>query len=186
LNTGGMILHPQEIRSCLFHGPFVALIEELNQDTHWRKLFGNVSSRMRDRELILRFFALFYASQAYSKPMKEFLTRFLQRNKHLQEHDAHELRQRFTTTTKVVHDGLGERAFKLRQAVNAALCDAVMVGVSRRLTEGEITNPIKFVAKYRDLLKDEDFLKSISSGTTDEANVKDRLAKATEFFHDVP
>jgi hypothetical protein len=30
LNTGGMQLQPQEIRACIFHGPFNELLRELN------------------------------------------------------------------------------------------------------------------------------------------------------------
>ncbi len=31
LNTGGTLLHPQEIRACIFHGPFNDLLAGLNE-----------------------------------------------------------------------------------------------------------------------------------------------------------
>ena len=83
LNTGGVLLQPQEIRSCIFHGPFARLLSQLNANGDWRLIFGKVSSRMRDQELILRFFALLFGASNYSKPMKEFLNRFMARHRGL-------------------------------------------------------------------------------------------------------
>ena len=40
LNTGGVLLHPQEIRTCICHGKFVDLLDILNADENWRQLFG--------------------------------------------------------------------------------------------------------------------------------------------------
>lgn len=53
LNTGGSLLQPQEIRACIYHGPFVALLKDLNEHAPWRHVYGTVSRRMRDQELIL-------------------------------------------------------------------------------------------------------------------------------------
>jgi uncharacterized protein with ParB-like and HNH nuclease domain len=38
LNTGGTLLHPQEIRACIFHGPFNDLLFELNDIKAWRNV----------------------------------------------------------------------------------------------------------------------------------------------------
>jgi len=57
LNTGGLLLHPQEIRAAIYHGPFNDLLKDLNADRSWRSIYGAESSRMRDQELILRFLA---------------------------------------------------------------------------------------------------------------------------------
>ncbi|MDW3206850.1 MAG: DUF262 domain-containing protein [Alphaproteobacteria bacterium] len=40
LNTGGTPLRPQEIRNCVFHGPIVDSLQELNQNAIWRKIIG--------------------------------------------------------------------------------------------------------------------------------------------------
>jgi Protein of unknown function DUF262 len=58
LNTGGTLLQPQEIRVALFPGPLVRLLRDLNEEQPWRALVGNRSKRLKDQELILRFFAL--------------------------------------------------------------------------------------------------------------------------------
>jgi uncharacterized protein with ParB-like and HNH nuclease domain len=61
LNTGGTQLEPQEIRVCIFHGPFADLLEELNANKEWRAIYGPQSKRIKDQELILRFLALFFS-----------------------------------------------------------------------------------------------------------------------------
>lgn len=186
LNTGGVLLQPQEIRSCIYHGPFVELLESLNTDENWRALFGNISSRMRDRELILRFLALYRHSNQYSKPMKEFLNRFAARYRKLDEPTAQDFKKVFCSTVSLVMSSIGDRAFKTKTAINAALYDSVMVGIARRLESGPVSDESEMKAKYNHLLHDEVFKHAISSGTTDEANVAARLSKATDVFRDVP
>lgn len=186
LNTGGVLLQPQEIRSCIYHGPFVELLEHLNGSVEWRALFGNISSRMRDRELILRFLALYRHSDKYSKPMKEFLNRFASHYRKLDDATARRFTQIFTETVKVILGAIGNKAFKTTAAVNAALFDSVMVGIARRIETGPVTEPLALKAQYVSLLNDVQFKQSISSGTTDEANVSTRLSKATEAFRNVP
>ncbi|WP_221179137.1 DUF262 domain-containing protein [Pseudomonas fluorescens] len=57
INSGGRSLLPQEIRNCVYQGPFNSLLFELNKDPVWRQLWGReeADSRMRDMECILRF-----------------------------------------------------------------------------------------------------------------------------------
>jgi hypothetical protein len=185
LNTGGVLLQPQEIRSCIYHGPFVELLESLNASDDWRALFGNVSSRMRDRELILRFLALNDRADHYAKPMKEFLNRFARRHRQLSLADSSRFSSIFLQVTAVVREAIGDRAFKTAAAVNAALFDAVMVGVSKRLAVGPIRDFAAVKTKYDSLREDKSFKTAISSTTTDDVNVRARLKIASDAFRDV-
>src|SRR5260370_41366921 len=40
LNRGSMILNEQELRNCLYRGPFNDLLAELEMDSYWRKAKG--------------------------------------------------------------------------------------------------------------------------------------------------
>ena len=40
LNTGGTSLAPQEIRSCVYRGPFNDLLQTLNEVEDWRSIYG--------------------------------------------------------------------------------------------------------------------------------------------------
>lgn len=182
LNTGGVLLQPQEIRSCIFHGALSKLLQELNADLHWRAIFGKVSSRMRDQELILRFFALFYNRGDYSKPMKEFLNRFMAHHRSISDAAAGEFRRLFENTVRAIRDVLGLKAFKPKRAVNAALCDAIMVAIASRLKVGPIENVDAIKAAYANLLGNADFQAAIGSATTNDASVHARLKLAIDAF----
>lgn len=77
LNSGGTSLQPQEIRVALYHGAFVELLTSLNSYRSWRLLYGKKSKRLKDIELILRFFALLESSKKYARPMKGFLSAYM-------------------------------------------------------------------------------------------------------------
>jgi hypothetical protein len=182
LNSGGTFLQPQEIRVALYHGPLAALLSSLNTNESWRFLYGKKSARLKDLELILRFFALYYHSTSYRRPMKEFLNRYMASNVNLQKAGESELRPIFESTTKTIHEFIGTRAFRLKTAINAAVADSVMVGIARRLAAGPVKKPDGFKAAYESLLKDEDYLKATGRATADEESVRLRLERSTAAF----
>src|SRR5712692_8394121 len=112
LNTGGVNLQPQEIRVALYHGEFVRVLSKLNDNTAWRKLFGNKTKRLKDMEMILRFFAFYFYGQKYRSPMKDFLNRYMASNQNLQRQSKKELSQIFEDTTTIILKALGIRAFR--------------------------------------------------------------------------
>jgi len=180
LNSGGTSLQPQEIRVALYHGPFVELLISLNAYRGWRALFGRKSRRLKDIELILRFFALFEGSRTYSRPMKGFLSGYMARRRNLGAGMQAQFRDLFEQTSDAILHAIGPKAFKPKAAVNAAVVDALMVGVARRIrARGPIGTPAKLNAAYKKLLLDEAFQTAIARATADEENVKTRLAIAT-------
>lgn len=79
LNTGGTNLNPMEIRKCVYFGEFFKLLEQLNENAHWRKIIAQpkADKRLRDIELILRCLALNNAWMSYDQSMKIFLNNFM-------------------------------------------------------------------------------------------------------------
>ena len=176
LNTGGTTLHPQEIRVALYRGPLIRLLRALNENDDWRVLYGNRSNRLKDQELILRFFALRFWRDKYERPMKDFLNRYTGVNRNLGLHDEATLRGTFEKTISVVRRGLGQKAFRLKTAVNAAVLDAVMVGVSSRLAEGsDLTDFAALKAAYDSLLANDTFRTATGRATADEEYVRKRI-----------
>jgi hypothetical protein len=182
LNTSGVSLTAQEIRTVLFHGPLGELLRELNEFGPWRNIYGAVNKFMRDQELILRFLALYFDSANYSRPMKEFLNQYMGKNRNLRFQDGTTIRSVFTKTVTVAHEALGDRAFKPARAINAAVFDAVMVGMARRLESGPINDVKDLKARYGELLKNNDFLAVSERATADEESVSRRLYLATNAF----
>jgi hypothetical protein len=185
LNSGGLQLQSQEIRSAVFQGPFNNLLKALNRNSAWRKLFGPTHRRMRDQELILRFFALYFDGDRYSQTIKEFLNTFMGKHRNLKSLDRQELNDIFSHACSAILRGIGEDAFKPSRAVNAAVFDAVMVGIARRLEQGPISDHEKLRENHSRLLEDARFTKVIESGTSNEENVRRRLELATEAFEGV-
>ncbi len=188
LNTGGSLLQPQEIRACIYHGDFNELLDELNLNKNWRSIFGKTSVRLKDREFILRFFALYFKFSTYKPPMKGFLNTSMGENRKLKKHSKEELSNLFNKTIEIIFKSMGDRAFRPGKAINAAIFDAVMVGVATRLfksEKGEIKDLGKLREKYNSLLEDSVFIEAYKNHTSDERTVKIRINLAIEAFKDV-
>ena len=183
INTSARPLSPQEIRSAIFQGDFNNLLSELNSDPAWRTLFGKVHSRKRDEELILRFLSLYYRFREYETPMKRFLNTFMHHNRSLELYSAEQIRSLFYNTVHTIHDQIGPKSFKPVRAVNAALCDSLMVGIARRLEHKPICSNLQ--ERYDSLLHSEQFTASISKGTSQNENVRRRIQLSTCAFSDV-
>jgi hypothetical protein len=79
LNRGSMQLNEQELRNCVYRGPFNELLAELERDQHWRKVKGGTEPepRFKEREMILRFFAFANRLPQYTGNLKRFLNEYM-------------------------------------------------------------------------------------------------------------
>jgi uncharacterized protein with ParB-like and HNH nuclease domain len=177
LNTGGTLLANQEIRNCVYRGSFNELLDKLNVLPAWRRIVGksNPDSRQKDIELILRFFALLDHSH-YQKPMKDFLSKFMKANRDQGQKVLQQFRKLFTTTCTSIVNHLGDKPFHIRAGLNSAVLDCVMVSFANNFD----AIPQDIQQRYRSLLHDGDFLKNVSSATTDEDVVKSRFQLAAQ------
>lgn len=185
LNTGGTQLVPQEIRACVYHGPFNDLLAELNENIHWRSIFGKISRRLRDQELLLRFFALYFNSTNYSEPMRGFLNDYMAVNKNPKRKKLAEFRNLFTNSIAIIYDSIGDDAFRPVRALNAAVCESVLIGVTRRLKKGKINDLKGLKNRYLSLIKDEAYIDAIFTRTGLPLRVENRLDLATKIFDDL-
>ena len=136
LNYAGRKLTPQEIRVAIYHGELVDTIKLLNDDATWRTVFGRKSSRLKDQELILRYFALLLDFANYHRPMNEFLNKFTLKNKHAVADTLNHASGLFVSTITLLHEAVGKVLFRPERTLNAAVFDSTMVGLSRRLESG--------------------------------------------------
>ncbi len=192
LNTGGEHLTPQEIRACIYHGKFNELLHELNEYEPWRLVFWpkdkpkDERMRGKDQELILRFLALYFEDN-YRTPMKEFLNTYMGKNRELKHQSADQLRRLFNNTLECIYKCFGKNVFKPQRGFNAAVFDAMMIGIGRRLEQGEIKDRKILVERYEELTKNEYFVAVTQKGegTTSEKSVRSRICLAIEAFADV-
>lgn len=157
LNTGGTPLVEQEIRSCVYPGPFNDLLEELAAHPKWREIYGSPSTRGKDQEIILRFLAFFYNSENYERPLKGFLDNFMGSKRKATLKNISEMRQLFESTVTVAADHLTRSVFRSERNLNAAVVDAFFVGLARRLGKGDVINRDRLKPAAERVLENEKF-----------------------------
>lgn len=107
------------------------------------------------------------------------------RTKYIEKKQANQIEELFDKTINIVYDSIGVKAFKLRRAFIAAIFDAVMVGIAKRLEKGVIINYEEIKSYYDKLIINEEFLSATQTATTDEENVKRRINLAIRAFANV-
>jgi uncharacterized protein with ParB-like and HNH nuclease domain len=68
LNTGGVNLRPQEIRTSMYHSAFYDVLYRINTDSKWRRILQSdmPDLHMKDIEILLRSFAMLINSNKYA------------------------------------------------------------------------------------------------------------------------
>jgi uncharacterized protein with ParB-like and HNH nuclease domain len=82
LNTGGVILHAQEIRNCVFLGEFKDFITECSENADFKnsvKMTENSERTGNREELVLKFFAYFEDRNLFVHSVKEFLNDYMEK-----------------------------------------------------------------------------------------------------------
>jgi hypothetical protein len=183
LNSGGTQLTPHEIRVALYAGPFIDFLEKLNQDPNWRTIYGKRSPRLRDQELVLRILAFYSVGPTYRSPLKTFLNNFASEYRGLQRlnHEALESSFRQACELMVSADGRQAVRYQSRQ-VNAALTEALFVGLMRRLDFAQDIETSNVYRAINDIQNNEELRIAVSRSTANEESVKTRLEVATKRF----
>lgn len=183
LNSGGTQLTPHEIRIALYPGPFVDFLGELNQVPSWRDIYGAVSPRVRDHEVLLRVVALYVSAEEYFRPLKRFLNDFLGRHRFLDRLPQDDLRTHFTNAINALEAADGREYLRpRRQRLNVATFDAVMVAAMRRSASTGSISEKEARAALELLRKDSEFIAATSLQADTEENVRTRLRVATAAF----
>ncbi|QPJ65381.1 MAG: DUF262 domain-containing protein [Candidatus Nitrohelix vancouverensis] len=199
INTSGRTLFPQEIRNCIYQGEFNLFLLELNKYKNWRRLFGlsQEDGRMRDIELILRFFALssdMFKNQEKEKiSLKKFLNDFMKANINISDSEKKLFKNRFVSTVDYIFETYGEHAFhnisptnpqKLTSKLSPTIFDSIMIATDDLLKEsfflhdGEVSE-----TKRRLLLKDDRYRTSISKETMKKDSILMRIDVASMMLY---
>lgn len=184
LNTGGVNLKPQEIRTSMYHSNFYEMLYRSNSAPAWRSLLGNQDPdlHMKDVEVMLRGFALLIDGQNYAPSMVKFLNQFSRKARgHTAEQNLF-LAQLMTSFLDACVD-LPPNAFlnKKNGRFNVALFEAAFVAsckdplTARRMLTDKVSADL-----LRVLEGDKTFLDAMVEGTTQTKNVKARLTRASQ------
>lgn len=179
LNTGGTLLTNQEVRNSVYHGSLIPFLKEINNHVAWRNILGKQApdSRKKDIELIVRFFAM-RDIEAYEKPMKDFLSKYMRKNRDASDEARKTAGDLFRQTCDTAASLLGNKPFHIRTGLNTAVFDSVMTTISKNLS----SLPADLKDRYKRLLTDPEFDGATRQSTTDNEKVKLRLRKAAEIL----
>ena len=187
INSGGIRLSPQEIRNCISDSAILELVKELNDDLNWRGIFGEKkNNRLKDQELILRALAMIYNSSNYSAPMRDFLNDFTaDEKKEATTQSLEMMGELFRSTMTLFNTARGKNAFRLYRALNAAVLEAMVVGLAKRLNKRPFPTADEVGKVHDALMEDKAFVGACTSATATVETVKLRQKLATEAFASV-
>lgn len=182
LNTGGINLRPQEIRTSLYHSKFYNMLYRLNTLAEWRRILQTATPdlHMKDVEILLRGFAMLIDSQNYKSSLSKFLNQFSKKCK-IHTDGQNKYLEDFFRSFLAACTGLPDDAFISRKTgrFNIALFEAVFtVTGEQRFQKHELLNGNLDIEKIKALETDPEFSAASLEGTTGSGNVKKRLERA--------
>jgi hypothetical protein len=115
LNRGSMALNEQELRNCVYRGPFCDLLAKLETDSSWRKVKGGDKPEPRfvEREMILRFFSFASRIEHYTGNRKRFLNDYMASHVPNDPKQINELEILFRQTMQNIYLVFGPNAARL-------------------------------------------------------------------------
>lgn len=176
LNTGGVTLHEQEIRNCVYIGEFNDFLKSLANDENFRAVVKMTERAERNasyEELILKFFAYLQDTDLFDHSVKEFLNDFMLK-KTQKFNDKKELKSIFHKTFDLLAEHLPMGIVR-GQRVNITpivLYEAVSVGTAKAIESGQKIHPERLIT----LLNDSQLKKFTTGATNSRKALKTRLA----------
>jgi hypothetical protein len=195
LNTGAVPLNDQELRNCVYRGPYNDLLKKLaaDPDYMWLMGFKGPEKRFRDVEYVLRFAAFSHATYLKYKPsMSRFLTADTVEHQKLSSKKANELAADFKNSVTLIRSLLGTNAFKRfyrgeskkptghwePKKFNASLYDILMNSFSTANKNNVMANLDAIREAFIVLMtQDQEFIEAIELSTSSRQAVQMRFDK---------
>ncbi|MBZ5563270.1 MAG: DUF262 domain-containing protein [Acidobacteriia bacterium] len=191
LNSGSLPLSAQELRQALHPGPFLNFVAKFSEQSEpLRKLLGlsRPDFRMRDVELVVRFYAFHMRLAEYRGNLKKFLDdtcdqlnrRWASESKHL-EKIATKLEKAIVAATKIFStrhafrkwDGTG-----FEERLNRAIFDVVAHSLANpALRSRAVEKKAEVLERFKALCLDRKFRDAIESTTKSKQAVRNRFSK---------
>lgn len=203
LNTGSVALNDQELRNCIYRGPFNDFIKELASDKDFLSLLGlkGPHSRMKDVELVLRFVGFYTESYLnYNPPSKTFMNEVMRKNQRDDEITLRKIRDAFKRAVSNTKSLLGDKAFRrfLRgtegvhdgrwdeRTINVSLFEILMDSMARIETPVLMRHLDALREAYINIVStDEEFITSITRASADKNAVRTRFKIWGELVDDI-
>lgn len=186
LNTGGVILHPQEIRNCVFLGEFKDFITECSENVDFNnsvKMTENAERTGSREELVLKFFAYFEDRNLFVHSVKEFLNDYMEKKTKRFGNKA-QLRDLFSETFNLINQFLPQGIVRGNRVniTPLVLFEAISIGVADLLSENQrhLITP----ERLQELLNNDE-LKRLTTGATNSRNkLNERIDFVKNYIQD--
>lgn len=197
LNQGSVQLSPQELRQALLPGPFTSFIDISSADNPAIKEILNLKGpdrRMRDAELLLRYYAFNNLVPFYDGDLKDFFDRACElynRTWDRREDDLFEQLNTFRQAYDAAKIIFGEKNVfrkwggnKFETRINRPLFDVLMFYLSQRdIREDAIQRKETVLEEFKSLFdNDYDFKASVERGTANILPTRYRFNKIAEIL----
>lgn len=186
LNTGGMNLTAQEIRTSMYHSRYYDMLQRMNVDPRWRRILQSEEPDLhaKDIEILLRACAMLLEGAAYKPSMIRFLNVFSRKCQRLTEDDLKYTESLISSFLDACSE-LPENTFinERNNRFNIALLEAVFTAtcssaaVEKRPVAGKVS-----AEQVAQLEGDKEFVAAAVEGSTHTANVEARLKRANSLI----
>eukprot|EP00775_Hariotina_reticulata_P009278 gene9278-9443_t len=119
INAGGVRHSTQQIRKVAFHGPYARLLDDLAHNQDFLKIQGRDipdGDQEQDRELVLRFFAMWRSRGSFFTPMWKFLNNEMKTHREASGQQLQEQKELFCRTVALELRTDGKRDREMRRA----------------------------------------------------------------------
>ncbi len=173
LNTGGVKLSDQEIRSCIYRGRFNDLLKELAQDTHFKHAVRVTESAEGDgtrEELVLRFFAYLYDRNSFEHSVVDFLNNYMDKASKKFDYSVNEKLFR-KVFEELDHLEFGISKKRKRNITSIVLFEAIAVGAADVIKGGGDLN----LNYFYEWVSNKDFNVLVTGATNTKSRVISRI-----------
>lgn len=169
LNTGGITLHPQEIRNCIYLGNFNSFIKECAKNVDFKKVVKTTEKAELTgsfEELVLKFFAYYERRQTFVHSVNEFLNEYMA-EKTMKFKDEGQLKTLFDKTFALLASHLPHGIVRgnRKNISPLVLYEAISVGTADAITSTKQLHPERLAG-----LLDDEHLKVLTTGATNSRN----------------
>lgn len=196
INTGGMVLSPQEIRHALYHGPVTEIIDKMVMEESFKNATMNAikTERMADREYVTRFIAFTELDyhKDYQGNIDSFLTKALKQVNKYDPKKLERIQYSFNRIMNYCSQIFGKYAFRRvsgdyrRGPVNKAIFELWAI-CFRDLSDEEMGFLVErkdtVLEHFVELLADRDFSTCLKGG--DKYSLEKRVEEAREMLEDI-
>ena len=184
LNTGGLKLTNQEIRNCIYTGPFNRLLKKIVSTELFEQTFSidkDKKYRQSNEELVLRILAFSENFDKYKGPLSKHLNTFMSKYREGKDDVLETFENKFINALKLLYTRILEEEPLPR--LSKATTEAIIVGIIVNFDNLKDRKDRELKKMYLSLRSDKLFsLEALKEGLAARDRVIGRFARATEIF----